>query len=76
MAVGRQSSLVYMIGESVGSRALEDRMARLLSEKLTEWAFDALLPGHRDTAKNIASETTGLFTAECGQSNGSTGAEG
>lgn len=45
----------------------------LLSEKLTEWAFDALLPCHRDIAKNIASETTGLFTAECGQSNGSTG---
>lgn len=45
----------------------------LLSAKLTEQAFDALLPCHLYIVKSVASETTGLFTAVCGQSNGSTG---
>lgn len=45
----------------------------LLSEKLTEQAFDASLPCHPYIAKSTASETTDLFIAECGQSKGNTG---
>lgn len=40
-----------------------------LSEKPTELPFDAMLCKYLCIAKSIASEATGLFTAECGQNN-------
>lgn len=43
MAVDRQSSLVYVIGGNVGSRALKDRMAGMVSEKPTGQPFDVQL---------------------------------